>query len=168
VYKLEQYLDFTGRQGPFTPGAKIAIAVRPLSGETAVAIVDPLRGGRGDGFRFKGAGIAKRLRITPRVIRLRDAPGYVGMDKNRFGLEVRPYVREAPIGERGIAFDRLDLDAWVDNYFDRNARAPEPPKRSERELHDSVEDRSRAKSVEAWEKARADVRAAHRRKARDR
>ena len=101
------------------------------------------------------------------MIRLRDAPGYLGMDKNRFGVEVRPYVREARIGERGIAFDRLDLDAWVDTYFERNARAPEPPKRSEQEVPDSIEDRSRAKSVDAWEMVRADIRTAHRRKSRD-
>lgn len=38
------------------------------------------------------------------------------MDKNRFNAEVRPYVTEIPIGSQGIAFDRLDLDAWADDY----------------------------------------------------
>jgi hypothetical protein len=93
------------------------------------------------------------------------------MDKNRFGVEVRPYVREARIGERGIAFDRLELDAWVDTYFERNARAPAPqvlPKLTEQELSESIEDRLRAKSMRAWEKARAGVGAMHRRKSRDR
>jgi hypothetical protein len=68
---------------------------------------------------------AKRLRhprITPRVIRLRDAPGYVGMDPNRFNAEVRPYLTEIPIGKQGIGFDRLDLDTWVEQYKDRNGR----------------------------------------------
>lgn len=87
------------------------------------------------------------------------------MDRNRFRAEVRPYVREVHIGERGIAFDRLDLDAWVDSYFERNARPAAP---SSQEVSESIEDRSRAESMEAWEKARADVRTAHRRKARDR
>jgi hypothetical protein len=58
--------------------------------------------------------------ILPRLIRLRDAPRYLGMDRNRFNAEVRPYLIEIPIGKQGIAFDRLDLDAWVDDYKDRN------------------------------------------------
>jgi hypothetical protein len=60
--------------------------------------------------------------IQPRLIRLRDAPRYLGMDPNRFNAEVRPYLLEIPIGKQGIAFDRLDLDAWVDQYKDRNGR----------------------------------------------
>jgi predicted DNA-binding transcriptional regulator AlpA len=54
--------------------------------------------------------------LLPRLLRLRDAPAYLGMDRNRFNAEVRPYVIEIPIGEQGIAFDRLELDAWVDHY----------------------------------------------------
>jgi hypothetical protein len=44
------------------------------------------------------------------------------MDRNRFNSEVRPHVTEIPIGEQGIAFDRLDLDAWADHYKSRNGR----------------------------------------------
>src|SRR5512147_1824422 len=60
--------------------------------------------------------------ILPRLIRLRDAPRYLGMDINRFNAEVRPYLVEIPVGKQGIAFDRLDLDAWVDQYKVRNGR----------------------------------------------
>jgi hypothetical protein len=60
--------------------------------------------------------------ILPRLIRLRDAPGYLGMDPNRFNEEVRPYVTEIPIGKQGIGFDRLDLDAWFEEYKSRNGR----------------------------------------------
>jgi hypothetical protein len=60
--------------------------------------------------------------ILPRLIRLRDAPRYLGMDPNRFNAEVRPYLIEIPIGKQGIAFDRLDLDAWVDQYKESNGR----------------------------------------------
>jgi predicted DNA-binding transcriptional regulator AlpA len=60
--------------------------------------------------------------ITPRLIRLRDAPQYLGMDKNRFNREVRPYVELIRIGTQGIAFDRIDLDAWVDDHKSRNGR----------------------------------------------
>ncbi len=53
--------------------------------------------------------------LLPRLIRFKDAPRYLGMDRNRFNKEVRPYLTQIPIGTQGIAFDRLDLDAWVDN-----------------------------------------------------
>jgi len=60
--------------------------------------------------------------ILPRLIRFRDAPTYLGMDKDRFNLEVRPYIVEVPIGKQGVAFDRLDLDAWADQYKAREGR----------------------------------------------
>jgi hypothetical protein len=58
--------------------------------------------------------------ILPRLIRLRDVPFYLGMDKNRVNREVRPYVPNIRIGKQGIAFDRIDLDAWADEYKSRN------------------------------------------------
>ena len=54
--------------------------------------------------------------MQPRLIRLRDAPRYLGMDRNRFNAEVRPYLINIKIGQQGIAFDRLDLDKWTDSY----------------------------------------------------
>ena len=60
--------------------------------------------------------------LLPRLIRFRDAPGYLGMDRNRFNSEVRPALTEVKIGVQGIAFDRLELDAWVDEYIARNGR----------------------------------------------
>jgi len=60
--------------------------------------------------------------LQPRLIRFRDAPGYLGMDRNRFNAEVRPALTEIPIGTQGIAFDRLELDAWVEQYKHRNGR----------------------------------------------
>jgi hypothetical protein len=44
------------------------------------------------------------------------------MDRNRFGIAVRPFVTTIPIGKQGIAFDRLELDAWVEDYISRNGR----------------------------------------------
>src|SRR6266478_3405895 len=58
--------------------------------------------------------------LAPRLLRLRDAPRYLGMDKNRFNREVRPCVTVIPIGIQGVAFDRLDLDAWADEHKRRN------------------------------------------------
>lgn len=58
--------------------------------------------------------------LLPRFIRFRDCPYYLGMDKNRFNREVRPYLIQIPIGTQGIAFDRLDLDEWACQYKVRN------------------------------------------------
>ncbi len=66
------------------------------------------------------------ISLLPRFIRLRDAPFYLGMDRNRFNVEVRPYLTEIPIGKQGVAFDRLDLDAWADDYKSRNGRPGQP------------------------------------------
>lgn len=53
---------------------------------------------------------------------MRDACHYLGMDRNRFSRIVRPFLTEIPIGKQGIAFDRLELDAWADHYIQRNGR----------------------------------------------
>ncbi len=58
--------------------------------------------------------VSKTRSMVPRLIRLRDAPNYLGMDPNRFNAEVRPYLIEIPIGKQGIAFDRLDLDRMTE------------------------------------------------------
>lgn len=60
--------------------------------------------------------------LLPRLVRFRDAPAYLGMDRNRFNSEVRPFLTIIPIGQQGIAFNRLELDAWVDDYISRNGR----------------------------------------------
>jgi hypothetical protein len=60
--------------------------------------------------------------LQPRVVRFRDAPFYLGMDRNRFNAEVRPFLTEVPIGTQGIGFDRLELDAWFEDYKSCNGR----------------------------------------------
>lgn len=76
----------------------------------------------------------------PKLIRLKEAPWYLGMDKNRFKAEVRPWLTEIPIGSQGIAFDRLDLDAWADQYKAAKGRPgkqkgeKEPWRKKEKEL----------------------------------
>ncbi len=64
----------------------------------------------------------KDKNVLSRLIRMRDAPTYVGMDRHRFNKEVRPCVTLIPIGIQGVAFDRLDLDAWIDDYKQRSGR----------------------------------------------
>ena len=67
--------------------------------------------------------------FLPRFIRMRDAPSYLGMDKNRFNRDVRPTLAAIPIGTQGIAFDRLDLDSWADDYKSRNGHPAAQPER---------------------------------------
>ena len=65
--------------------------------------------------------VARRV-LLPRLVRLRDAPFYLGMGRNRFNREVRPYLMEIPDGEPGLAFDRIDLDDWADEHKHRSGR----------------------------------------------
>ncbi|MCW8966033.1 MAG: hypothetical protein OQK82_05010 [Candidatus Pacearchaeota archaeon] len=44
------------------------------------------------------------------------------MDRNKFNAEVRPFLTEIPLGKQAIAFDRLELDAWIDDYIECNGR----------------------------------------------
>ncbi|RUR12922.1 hypothetical protein ELY10_11175 [Legionella septentrionalis] len=78
------------------------------------------------------------IHLIPRLIRLRDAPTYVGMDRHRFNKDVRPNLVEIPMGTQGIAFDRLDLDAWVDDYIQCSGR-PAAVERRSLELWDEKE-----------------------------
>jgi hypothetical protein len=54
--------------------------------------------------------------LIPRVIRAKDAPSYLGMDRNRFNQEVKPYLISVPIGTQGVGYDRLDLDNWWEDF----------------------------------------------------
>lgn len=65
-----------------------------------------------------------RNAIQPRLIRLRDAPGFFGMDKNRFNAEIRPKLTEIRIGRQGRAFDRLEMEAAADQYKRLNGYRP--------------------------------------------
>lgn len=71
------------------------------------------------------------VQLLPRFIRLRDAPAYLGMDRHRFNAEVRPRILEIPVGIQGIAFDRLDMDAWADDYKSCNGRRPQVSNRED-------------------------------------
>ena len=54
--------------------------------------------------------------MKQRLIRLKDAPAYLAMDRKVFAKDVRPFIPEIRIGIQGVAFDRLDLDAWIDHH----------------------------------------------------
>jgi predicted DNA-binding transcriptional regulator AlpA len=82
---------------------------------------------------------AAQASIPPRFIRARDAAGYLGMCRAEFDKTVRPHVREFPIGERGVGFDRLDLDEWATAYveakaIDKTGASGQQSPRSERQV----------------------------------
>lgn len=95
--------------------------------------------------------MSAELALLPRFIRAKQAPAYLGMCRAVFDAEVRPYVHEFPIGERGVGFDRQELDDWASAYVEAKAidkkRAPEQQlPRSERQKGDKPwrENRSQA------------------------
>ena len=57
------------------------------------------------------------LPIQPRILRAHQAHRYLGMCRDVFNKTVRPHVREFPIGQQGIGFDRIELDQWADAYI---------------------------------------------------
>jgi len=104
--------------------------------------------------------------VAPRFIRLRDAPRFFGMDKNRFNREVRPHLTEIRIGTQGRAFDRLEMEAAAEEYMSRNGRPAaersKPWDKKEGECQDSndvVESGTSTKSFTEREFAKALARA---------
>lgn len=87
--------------------------------------------------------------MQPRVIRLRDAPDYLGMDLNRFNKEVRPHIEEFSVGIQGIGFDRLDLDAWLVEYKRRNGRPKEKKQWDAKERQDFTSVRVSGTSIKS-------------------
>jgi predicted DNA-binding transcriptional regulator AlpA len=85
--------------------------------------------------------------LLPRLVRFRDVSAYLGMDRNRFNAEVRPYLTSIPIGQQGLAFDRLELDAWVEDYISRNGRRPKAPKLEDDTCQNVTECRGSAKKA---------------------
>ncbi|WP_256218268.1 hypothetical protein [Pseudomonas sp. URMO17WK12:I12] len=65
--------------------------------------------------------MSAELALLPRFIRAKQAPAYLGMCRSVFDAEVRPHIREFPIGKQGIAFDRHELDEWADAYVARKS-----------------------------------------------
>lgn len=62
----------------------------------------------------------KELSFTPRVLRQKDAPAYLGMSERIFNKDIRPHLTEIPIGKRGVGFDRVEIDEFFDIYKEQN------------------------------------------------
>nr|WP_242070578.1 hypothetical protein [Pseudomonas mohnii] len=93
----------------------------------------------------------RRESILPRFIRAKQAPAYLGMCRAVFDAQVRPYVHEFPIGERGVGFDRQELDDWATAHvqakaIDKKGASEQQLPRSERQKGDKSwrENRSQA------------------------
>jgi hypothetical protein len=110
---------------PPPPARKARCAFSPRRKKTAQrhrAAAKPavLRTGKQDCIQMKD--LSSHTAPLPRLIRFRDAPRYLGMDRNRFNAEGRGSLTEIRIGVQGVAFDRLEPDAWADQYKARNGR----------------------------------------------
>ncbi len=85
--------------------------------------------------------------LLPRVVRFRDAPAYLGMNRNLFNSDVRPFLSEVRIGRQGVAFDRLELDVWWEQYKSRNERRPKASKPEDEKCQNVTECRGSAKKA---------------------
>lgn len=64
------------------------------------------------------------MNFTTRFLRPRKAAAYLDVNVDYFNKHIRPGLIEIPVGERGVRFDVLDLDAWADDYKHRYGRRP--------------------------------------------
>lgn len=71
--------------------------------------------------------------VQPRFIRMGKAPAYLGMCRRVFNQDARPFLREITIGKQGIAFDRVELDRFADEYAERMAIDKAAPAGSDRD-----------------------------------
>jgi hypothetical protein len=69
---------------------------------------------------------SKQLGFSPRVIRVKDAHRYLGMDKTTFAKLIRPYLSVIHITKKSRGFERLDIDQAFDVY--KHGRC-HPPKK---------------------------------------
>ncbi len=62
--------------------------------------------------------------LTPRLIRSKDAPHYLGMSNGMFYEKARPYLTLVKIGKQARAFDRKELDAVADMLKETCGKPP--------------------------------------------
>jgi predicted DNA-binding transcriptional regulator AlpA len=60
--------------------------------------------------------------LLARLYRRAAAAKYLGMSTYTFDREARPNLTDVPIGKQGVAFDRVEMDAWVDHHIHANGR----------------------------------------------
>jgi hypothetical protein len=75
--------------------------------------------------------------MQPRAIRQSKAPEYLGMSESQFNKMVRPFLIEIKDG-RMVSYDRLDLDAWFDQYKAANGKPAKESKTWQRKHQGSA------------------------------
>ena len=60
------------------------------------------------------------MQTQPRIIRVSKAHLYLGMCREVFSKDIRPYLTEFRIGRIGKGFDRLELDKVAEAYMQTN------------------------------------------------
>ena len=65
------------------------------------------------------------VNMQPKWVRLRDIPAYTGMDQKLFNRIVRPHLVEIRLSSKCVAFDKVDLDHWMDEYKVGNGLPPD-------------------------------------------
>ena len=72
--------------------------------------------------------------LAPRIVRIGEAPAYLGMSRNVFEEQVRPHLTIIAIGRKGKGVDRRALDRIADELFAAQAAgSPSPSSRRYRE-----------------------------------
>jgi hypothetical protein len=69
----------------------------------------------------------KPLDFEPRVIRVKDAHKYLGMDKTTFAKQIRPYLPTIHITNKSRGFERVDIDSVFDVYKHSRCCPPKKP-----------------------------------------
>jgi predicted DNA-binding transcriptional regulator AlpA len=84
-----------------------------------------------------------------RLLRLAAAADYLSMSQRLFNAAVRPHVATIRLGPRAIAFDRLELDAWVDRRRRTtiDTGTPDPAPGATRESRDPTALRTLAEQI---------------------
>ncbi len=57
------------------------------------------------------------------AVRGRSAVHYLGLDRRVFNERVRPALTLVLIGRPSVAFDRLELDRWIESHLGRGGRS---------------------------------------------
>ena len=59
-------------------------------------------------------------KYAAKIIRLSDAPSYLGVNKNKFNRDIRPLLHELALGDRSVGFNRSELDNFIDKQTDQD------------------------------------------------
>jgi len=65
--------------------------------------------------------------LAPRIVRIGEAPAYLGMSRSVFEEQVRPHLTIIAIGRKGKGVDRRALDRVADELFAAQAAGSPSP-----------------------------------------